>query len=350
MSASTNGHAGSRQLAWVYDLNKCIGCQTCSVACKVLWTRDESEKHEWWCSVNTMPGLGTPKAWEQMGGGIDPAGNPVPGHQPTRGEFGGGFDYNYYEVFYGGTAGKAHLEPQAPREDRWAMNWDEDQGAGEWPNSYFYYLPRMCNHCTYPVCVSACPTGALQKRPDDGLVLRDEDVCLGDRFCMEACPYKKIYFNYERRVGQQCIGCFPRIEAGVAPACVRQCPGRAVFVGYLDDESGPVHKLINTWKIALPHHPESGTRPNVFYVPPLAPARLNDDMSIDLTTPRIPAEYLEAQFGPQVHQALATLSSEMQKVRDGGSSEMLSTLIAYKWKELLGPFTVDPADLTPAAS
>ena len=336
-----------RQLAWVYDLNKCIGCQTCSVACKVLWTRDEGEKQQWWCSVNTMPGKGTPKDWESMGGGIDlVTAKPRPGHQPTREEFGGGFDYNYEEVFYGGTAGKAHLEPQAPRENRWAMNWDEDQGAGEWPNSYYFYLPRMCNHCTNPVCAGACPTGALHKT-DNGLVLRDEDICMGDRFCMEACPYKKIYFNYDRHVAQQCIGCFPRIEAGVAPACVRQCPGRAVFVGYLDDEGGPVNKLINDWKIALPLHAESGTGPNVYYVPPLSPHRLNEDMSIDYETPRIPPEYLESLFGPEVHGALGRLKGEMESVRAGGKSEMLTTLIAYKWQELLGPFTVDPASLTP---
>ncbi len=114
MAATTE--AKVRQLAWVYDLNKCIGCQTCSVACKVLWTREEGEKHHWWMSVNTMPGLGTPKAWETMGGGVDTTtGKPLPGHQPTREEFGGGFEFNYDEVFYGGTSGKAHLEPQAPR-------------------------------------------------------------------------------------------------------------------------------------------------------------------------------------------------------------------------------------------
>jgi len=340
----------TRQIAWVYDLNKCIGCQTCSVACKVLWTRDEDEKHEWWMSVNTQPGLGTPKNWENMGGGIDAkTGKPKPGHQPTRGEFGGGFDFNYHEVFYGGTGGKAHLEPQAPREDRWAMNWDEDQGAGEWPNSYYFYLPRMCNHCTNPGCVDACPTGALSKG-EFGLVLRDEDVCMGDRFCMEVCPYKKIYFNYERHVAQQCIGCFPRIEAGVAPACVRQCPGRAVFVGYLDEEGSPVYNLVRKWKIALPLKGEAGTGPNVFYVPPLSPYKLKDDMSIDYETPRIPPEYLESLFGPLVHQALTTLKSEMDTVRNGGSSEMMKTLIAYKWQELLGPFTVDPAGIEQVGS
>ncbi len=340
----------AHQIAWVYDLNKCIGCQTCSVACKVLWTRDEGEKHEWWCSVNTQPGLGTPKGWETMGGGADPeTGAPKVGHQPTREEFGGGFDFNYYEVFYGGTAGKAHLEPQGSRENRWAMNWDEDQGAGEWPNSYYFYLPRMCNHCTNPVCVQACATGALSKR-EDGLVLRDEDACLGDRFCMEACPYKKIYFNYERHVAQQCIGCFPRIEAGVAPACVRQCPGRAVFVGWLEDETSAVSRLVNEWKVALPLHGEAGTKPNVYYVPPLSPYRLKEDMSIDYEQPRIPPEYLESLFGPEVHGALATVKGEMEKVREGGSSELMKTLIAYKWQELLGPFTRDPVELTPSAA
>jgi steroid C-25 hydroxylase beta subunit len=338
------------QVAWVFDLNKCIGCQTCSVACKVLWTREEGENHQWWCSVNTQPGLGTPKNWEQMGGGLDPeSGRPAIGHQPTRGEFGGGFDFNYEEVFYGGTAGKAHLEPQAPREDRWAMNWDEDQGAGEWPNSYFFYLPRICNHCTTPVCVEACPTTALHKR-DGGLVLRDEEICMGDRFCMEACPYKKIYFNYERKVAQQCIGCFPRIDAGVAPACVRQCPGRAVFVDYVDDPESTVSKLVNDWKIALPLHEEFGTKPNVFYVPPLSPAPLNDDMSINHNGDRIPPDYLESLFGPEVHGALGTLKSEMATVREGGESEMMTALIAYKWTELLGPFTTDPVDAKPTRS
>ncbi len=349
---TTNGGPDTQahQIAWVFDLNKCIGCQTCSVACKVLWTRDEGEKHQWWCSVNTQPGLGTPKGWEEMGGGVDgDSGQPRPGQLPARADFGGGFDFNYEEVFYGGTAGAAHLEPQAPREGRWAMNWDEDQGAGEWPNSYYFYLARLCNHCTRPVCLEACPTEALYKR-DDGLVLRNEDICMGSRFCMEACPYKKIYFNYERRVAQHCIGCFPRIEVGVAPACVRQCPGRAVFVGWLDDKEGAVHKLVNEWQVALPLHREYGTGPNVFYVPPLSPYRLKEDMSIDYETPRIPPDYLESLFGPAVHGALDTLKGEMETVREGGSSDLLTTLIAYKWQELLGPFAKDPVDAKPTGS
>ncbi len=332
-----------RQIAWVVDLNKCIGCQTCSVACKVLWTREDSEKAQWWCSVNTLPGKGTPKDWEQMGGGYDAEDKPRTGTQPTPGDFGGGFEFNHEEVFFGGSGGKVHLEPQAPREGRWAMNWDEDQGAGDWPNSYYFYMPRLCNHCSQPSCAEACPTGAMYKN-EDGLVVRDEEVCAGSRFCMEACPYKKIYFNYERHVAQHCIGCFPRIEQGVAPACVRQCPGRAVFVGWLD-EDGPVRDLVHEHKVALPLHGEYGTSPNVYYIPPLSPHPLNEDMSINTDQPRIPPEELEALFGEQVHEALSMVQGEMTKVREGGSSELMKTLIAYKWLELLGPFTADPAKI-----
>ena len=58
-----------RQIAVVFDLNKCMGCQSCSIACKMLWTTEPGEEHQWWCTVNTMPGRGTPRDWEQMGGG-----------------------------------------------------------------------------------------------------------------------------------------------------------------------------------------------------------------------------------------------------------------------------------------
>ena len=343
-----NGSAAHRagQVAMVFDLNKCMGCQTCSIACKVLWTREEGEEHQWWMTVNTQPGLGSPKDWEHMGGGWKD-GSPVTGHQPTRAEFGGGWEFNYDEVFYGGKGRSVHFKPDddGDRATRWGMNWDEDQGAGEYPNAYYFYLPRLCNHCTHPVCVAACPTGAMYKRPEDGAVLRDEELCQGSRFCMEACPYKKIYFNYARNVAQHCILCFPRLEEGVAPACARQCPGRLTFVGMLSDTEGPIHKLVHEWEVALPLHPEYGTGPNIFYVPPLAPYRLNEDMSIDYETPRIPPEYLESLFGPKVHQALDRLQAELDRVRAGGTSEILDTLIVYHWLDLFGPFTTDPATL-----
>jgi len=332
-----------RQIAMVFDLNKCIGCQTCSVACKVLWTRNEGQDYQWWCTVNTLPGKGSPKDWETMGGGYE-NGEPKAGHTPTRSEFGGGWQFNYDEVFYGGKGREVPLHVVG-EEPTWGPNWDEDQGAGEYPNAYYFYMPRLCNHCTHPACAEACPRGAMYKRTEDGIVLRDEERCRGYRFCAEACPYKKIYFNYARKVSQHCIMCFPRIEQGVAPACARQCPGRLAFVGYMDDPAGPIHKLVNEWKVALPLHPEYGTEPNVFYVPPVGAALINPDGSVAEGTDRIPADYLESLFGPEVHAALATLKGEMAKTRAGGKSDVMDTLIVYHWESLFGPFTRDPATI-----
>ena len=332
-----------KQVAMVFDLNKCLGCQTCSVACKVLWTQNEGEDYQWWCTVNTLPGRGHPRDWEDMGGGLLD-GSAVPGRLPTRAEFGGGWQYNYEQVY----TSQEHI-PLRPINGNgtteWGPNWDEDEGAGDYPNSFFFYMPRLCNHCTRPVCLEACPRGAMYKRPEDGIVLRDEDECRGYRFCLEACPYKKIYFNFAREVSQHCILCFPRLEKGVAPACVRKCPGRLVFVGYVDDEAGPIHKLVHQYRVALPLHPEYGTGPNIFYIPPLAPYRLNRDGSLDESTPRIPIQELERLFGPQVSPALDTLKREMEKKRRGEPSELMDTLIVYHWNELLGPFTRDPATI-----
>jgi ethylbenzene hydroxylase subunit beta/complex iron-sulfur molybdoenzyme family reductase subunit beta len=331
-----------RQLAWVFDLNKCIGCQTCSVACKVLWTQEDGEEPQWWMTVNTKPGLGTPKAWEEMGGGYKD-GKPTPGKLPTAEDFGGGWDYNYDEVLRGGKGREVHLEKISGAKN-WGMNWDEDEGAGEFPNSYFFYLPRLCNHCTEPGCLEACPNDALFKT-DEGLVLRDEDVCKGSQLCSAACPYKKIYFNPERNVSQQCIGCFPRIEQGVAPACVRQCPGRAAWIGFLDDENGAVSKFVNKWEVALPLHPEFETKPNVYYIPPLSPAPLHEDGSLNESESRIPPEYLESLFGPKVHGALDTIRVEMEKKRRGADSDLMDALIMYHWNEALGHLNRDPADI-----
>jgi ethylbenzene hydroxylase subunit beta/complex iron-sulfur molybdoenzyme family reductase subunit beta len=166
-----------RQLAWVFDLNKCIGCQTCSVACKVLWTSDEGTEPMWWMTVNTRPGRGTPRDWEKMGGGYD-NGKLQLGELPSPEEFGGGWDYNYDEVLRGGSGRSVYLKKTAGSKT-WGMNWDEDEGGGEFPNAYFFYLPRMCNHCTRPSCLEACPNDALFKREEDGLVLRRRT----DSFC-----------------------------------------------------------------------------------------------------------------------------------------------------------------------
>jgi len=180
---------------------------------------------------------------------------------------------------------------------------------------------------------------------DDGIVLIDEERCNGYRFCMEACPYKRIYFNHNRKVAQKCILCYPRIEQGVAPACFRQCPGRVRFLGFLDDEESAVHKLVKVWRVAIPLHPEFGTQPNVYYVPPLSPPQFDENGDVIEGSERIPREYLESLFGTDVNRVLELLKGEMEKPRRGERSEMLDTLIAYEWKSMFGGFSRDPATL-----
>ena len=337
-----------RQLAMVFDLNKCLGCHTCSISCKRQWTRDEGMDNMWWAVVNTQPGKGTPKNWEDMGGGWDEKGEPRPSKIPTRDEFGDAWKFNKEEVFHGGKGKVTYLKPVNTKGESpdWGPNWDEDEGGGEYPNSHFFYLPRICNHCTHPACLEACPRGAIYKRDQDGIVLINDKQCKGFRFCMEACPYKRIYYNHVQDVTQKCIFCFPRVEKGVAPSCARQCPGRLRFVGYLDDEDGPIHKLVHQWKVALPLHEEYGTQPNVYYVPPMSPPAVDSLGKVDPSKPRIPTAYLESLFGPRVKEVLAVLEAEKEKKAKGEASELMDTLIVYKWPEDIFPdFVQDPAEL-----
>lgn len=332
-----------RQVAMVMDLNKCVGCHTCSVACKRLWTRRDGMDAMWWNTVNTQPGRGTPRDWETMGGGFRD-GVAQPSELPTREAFGEAWRYAFDGVFYGGRR-DAMLAPQGGDPD-WGPNWDEEQGAGDYPNSYYFYLPRICNHCTHPACLEACPRQAIEKREEDGIVLIDEDRCRGYRFCMEACPYKKIYFNPTAGVSQKCIFCLPRVEQGVATACTRQCPGRVRFVGFLDDPAGPIHKLVRVHRVALPLHAEYGTEPNVFYVPPLSPPRL-DEAGNPTGEDRVPASLLESLFGPRVREVLTTLERERARRRAGEPSELMDLLISRRWLDMLGPFDRHPREVEP---
>ncbi len=334
-----------RQVAMVMDLNKCIGCQTCTVACKGLWTRRDGMSHMLWNTVNTQPGSGTPHGWEGMGGGFRD-GAAQPGDRPSVEDFGKAWEFNHKDVFFGGER-DATLTADGGRHGK-GPNWDEDLGDGEYPNSYHFYLPRICNHCTHPACLEACPRDAITKRDEDGIVLIDEDHCKGYRFCQEACPYKKIYYNEMEGVSQKCIFCFPRIDEGVTTACSRQCPGRVRFVGYLDDPEGPIYKLVTKHTVALPLHAEYGTEPNVFYVPPLSPPKIDADGN-PTDEPRIPTDYLISLFGGGVVDALATLERERERSRKGEGSELMDLLIARKWLDMFGPFTKHPREVAPVA-
>ena len=110
-------------------------------------------------------------------------------------------------------------------------------------------------------------------------------------------------------------------------------------------QDGPIWKLVDKWKVAIPLHPEYGTEPNVFYVPPLAPPRFDENGDIDESKPRIPNEYLVSLFGPDVLRVLDVIKEEMATTRAGGKSELVDLLIAYKWKDMFGGFDRDPATI-----
>jgi len=326
----------------VMDLNKCLGCQTCTVACKKLFNQDSGSSYAYWNNVETLPGRGYPAEWPETGGRT-PEGEVRRGQIPNLDNaYGRAWKFNHQRAF--DSAGAKGSKKEWLRPDgnpQWGPNWDEDHGAGSYPeDNHYFYLPRLCNHCTHPACLDACPRSSIYKREEDGIVLVDQDRCHGYRFCVEACPYKKIYFDTERQVANKCIFCLPRIETGVPMACARQCPGRLRFVGYLDDPKGPIWKLVDQWKVAIPLHPEYGLAPNVFYVPPMSPPKL-DAKGRPTDEPRIPLSYLESLFGAAVGPALTTLEGERAKRKRGEPSELMDLLIAYDWNE---SFALEPGE------
>jgi dimethylsulfide dehydrogenase subunit beta/complex iron-sulfur molybdoenzyme family reductase subunit beta len=313
----------THQYGMVMDLNKCIGCHTCTLACKKQWTDGDGMDYMYWNNVETHPGTGYPRGWHAMGGGFDAQHHLRPSALPAKADYGEPFEYDYGQRLFEGRDKPVmpHVEPT------FSSNWDEDVGGWDTTNPYFFYLPRICNHCTHPACLEACPKKAIYKRTEDGIVLIDQDRCSGYRYCIKACPYKKIYFNEVKQKSEKCIFCYPRLEKGMPNACAAQCPGRIRFVGLVDDPESPVHKLVVKHRVALGLFPEKGTHPNVYYVPPFLPpkggragARLIDD-------PRLPLDYLRYLFGNEVVRVLDFLDRELERAQGGGRSEVLQLLI-----------------------
>ncbi|MEF3191918.1 MAG: respiratory nitrate reductase subunit beta [Campylobacterales bacterium] len=320
----------ARQIAMVMDLNKCIGCQTCTVACKTQWTNRNGREYMYWNNVETYPGEGYPRNWQNLGGGFDAAGDLQPGVIPDlEADYGLPWEYNHAQTHEGQQL-KPHTYPT------WGPNWDEDQGTGHFPSdNWFFYIPRLCNHCTNPGCLAACPRDAIFKRDEDGIVLVDLDRCQGYRYCIAGCPYKKIYFNPKIGKSEKCIFCFPRIESGYPTACAQQCVGRIRFIGFLDDEESQVYKLVHKYKVALPLRPDKGTMPNVFYVPPIfSPEKYDANGKPIEGSGRIPEEELVKLFGEEVKGAIATLKAEHKKRQETGKSELLDILISFQHQEM----------------
>jgi len=384
------------QIGMVLNLDKCIGCHTCSVTCKNVWTSREGVEYAWFNNVETKPGIGFPKEWENQdkwrggwklnsSGKLEPRqggrlktlqnifANP---NLPQIDDYYEPFDFDYGHLH---TAPESQTPPTArPRSAITGLpmekieggpNWEEILGTefesrsrdknfdevqkeiyGQFENTFMMYLPRLCEHCLNPSCVAACPSGAIYKREEDGVVLIDQDKCRGWRMCVSACPYKKIYYNWQTGKSEKCIFCYPRIEAGEPTVCSETCVGRIRYLGvllydadrieaaasaeseqdlyraqldiFLDpfDEAvrsearkagipeawleaakaSPVYKMAMDWQVAFPLHPEYRTLPMVWYVPPLSPIQAAaesdrigfDDAIPDVRSLRIPIRYL----------------------------------------------------------
>ncbi len=338
-----------KQVRMVFDLNKCIGCQTCTSACKTMWTNKNSGlEYMYWNNVETKPGRGYPKNWETIGGGWNGPdlniNSPIP---EIKDGYGSPWEYNYDKVQMtdGGDATASTLTPSPDPvgKDAYSSNWDEDVATGTFPDSYYFYLPRICNHCTNPACVAACPRQVHYKREEDGIVLSDQERCRGYRFCVKACPYKKPMYNALEQKTQKCIFCYPRVEKGQGNFCVAQCVGRIRWVGYHDPNipamdpvnlAYNVNRLVDEFGVALRLHPEFGTEPNTFYIPPFSPPGSSGNQ-------RIPIDYLADLFGDnaiQTHAERVTriqgifdlITAEREIVRLGGTSALIDTLIQMK--------------------
>lgn len=344
ISLNDQGHPtadSERQLAMVINLDKCIGCQSCTVTCRTHWKVDrEGADHIYniWCE--TKPGEGWPKGWMDMG-------RRVPDWVK---DYGGSWKFNLEEV-YASKAGEAFLHPVAEETGepvKYGPVWEEDRGGGEWPNGYFFYMPRLCNHCDDPPCVQACEDYCakrnvetpMTKRASDGIVTINPDACLDCGVCVAACPYKIPMENIAAKSYEMCDFCVSRVDREFAPVCAKSCPARAMYFGYLDDEESYVSKLVNEYKVALPLRPDFETGPNVYYVPPFSrPRRIGQDNEM-LDETDIPIELLRDYFGPGVDHALTTLKQHRERAANGDQTELMDALIIYKFADAFVPFDI----------
>jgi nitrate reductase beta subunit len=322
------------QFAFVFNTNRCIGCQTCTMACKSTWTFSKGQEYMWWNNVESKPYGGYPQNWDAKLLGMLEAENPG-GQVWNAGRAEG--RQSPYGVFEGKTifeAAAKHVGPEGaqtvlgylPTDSEWRHpNIHEDTATGgKWRDGqfgastqlpehrvWFFHLARICNHCTYPGCLGACPRQAIYKRPEDGIVLIDQERCRGYRKCVEGCPYKKTMYRGTTRTSEKCVGCFPRIEgkdetlspqgAPLEARCMSACVGKIRLQGlvqvnsdgtWTQDPQNPLYFLIRERKVALPLYPQFGTEPNGYYIPPRW----------------VPRDYLMQMFGPGVEHAIEQYS------------------------------------------
>ena len=140
-----------------------------------------------------------------------------------------------------------------------------DKGA--YPDVKRSFLPRLCNHCANPSCVSICPTKPKASHRDEekGLVDIHEELCIGCNMCIPACPYGVRFSHPVKNIVNKCDFCIHRVEGGVVPSCVNTCPSNARIFGDLNDSNSEVSRLVATNKVQV-LKPGLGTEPSVFYI------------------------------------------------------------------------------------
>ncbi|MFQ5966103.1 MAG: 4Fe-4S dicluster domain-containing protein [Acidimicrobiia bacterium] len=307
------------QFAAIFNINRCLACQTCTLACKSTWTFSQGQEDMWWNNVETKPYGGYPHYWDvktlELVERANPGGQSWDGTETAAspyGTFEGATIYEAAQLAGQGEQAVGYL----PTEEEWTSpNIHEDSPVAGAPlaegavlpehQTWFFYLQRICNHCSYPACLSACPRNAIYKRPEDGIVLIDQERCRGYRKCVEQCPYKKPMYRPDTRTSEKCIACYPRVEgsdplSGGQPMetrCMSVCPGQIRLQGLVQteadgswtpDETNPLYYLVHTEKMAVPLYPQFGTQPNVYYIPPRW----------------VPRPYLQQMFGPGVDRAI----------------------------------------------
>ena len=144
-------------------------------------------------------------------------------------------------------------------------SWVEYIEKGDFPNVSRHFLPRLCNQCSEPQCVSVCPTGATWKREEDGVVVIDPEICIGCKYCVLACPYDSRFINPTTGAADKCDFCLHRVSKGLVPACVNACIGEARVFGDLNDPESEISKLIASNPVTVLRQ-EMGTEPNVYYI------------------------------------------------------------------------------------
>jgi len=281
----------TRQFGAVFDTNKCIACQTCTLACKTTWTSGKGQEYMLWNNVETKPYGFYPVGWDvKLLGELGP-------QTWENGTYAG------RTIFEAARPGERALGWRPEDVDYANPNLGEDDCAGavdggaafSLPHmSWFFYLARICNHCTYPACLASCPRGSIYKRPEDGIVLLDQSRCRGYQECVKACPYKKVYYNALTGTSEKCIACFPKIEQNLQPQCFVNCIGKIRLAGFVNPpdrrrSDNPIDYLVHDRKIALPLFPQLGLEPNVYYIPPI----------------HVPEPFLRQLFGPGAGAAVA---------------------------------------------